>query len=93
MSELVNHINYPNDKSQIYCRKENKIITLDQDGKFWDTCQSCPMFSGDYQGMGVECLWKDNDENPPEYVSNPVKELLRVSKNLDKSKEKVMNNE
>ena len=83
MPKLVNHINYPDNKSQIYCRRKNKIISLDKNGEFWNTCQSCPMFSGDYQGQGVECSWNDDSESYSVYVSNPVKELLRVSKNLD----------
>lgn len=86
MAELVNHVNYPNDKAQIYCRAKNKIITLDSQGEFWKTCQSCPMFAGDYQGLGVECIWKDDSDGYSEYVSNPVKELLRVSRNIDLEK-------
>ena len=81
--ENVNHINYPDEKGQIYCRRLNKIIKLTSDGKFWETCQSCPMFSGDYQGMGVECSWKDTTEGYSEYVSDPLKELLRVSRSID----------
>lgn len=80
---VVNHVNFPNEKSQIYCRRLNKIITLDEEGKFWDTCHSCPMFAGDYQGMGVECQWNDTSEGYSEYVSDPLKELLRVSRSID----------
>ena len=83
MSKLVNHINYPDKNSQIYCRKQHKVITLDKDGKFWKNCNNCPMFAGDYQGLGVECRWEDNSESYSEYVSEPVKELLRVSKEID----------
>lgn len=80
---VVNHVNYPNEKSQIYCRRLNKIITLDEEGNFWGTCCSCPMFAGDYQGMGVECQWNDTTEGYSEYVSDPLKELLRVSRSID----------
>lgn len=79
----VNHINYPDDKGRIYCRKQNKVVTLDNEGKFWETCQSCPLFAGDYQGLGVECQWEDDVEGYSEYVSDPSKELLRVSKGID----------
>lgn len=82
MSKL-NHINYPDNKGRIYCRKQNKIITLDKDGDFWSKCQSCPLFAGDYQGLGVECQWGDSAEGYSEYVSNPTKELLRVSREID----------
>lgn len=84
--EVVNHINYPDDRGRIYCRRLNRVITLDSKGEFWETCQSCPMFSGDYQGMGVECRWNDTSESYSEYVSDPVKELLRVSKDIDSNK-------
>lgn len=81
--EIVNHINYPDTKGRVYCRRLNKIITLDANGKFWDTCQSCPLFAGDYQGLGVECRWNDVPESYSEYVSDPTKELLRVSREID----------
>lgn len=77
-----NHINYPDNQGRIFCRRLNKIITLDADGKFWDICLQCRMFQGDYQGQGVECLY-DDVENAPGYISNPVKEQLRVSKLID----------
>lgn len=83
MISKINHINYPSDKSEIYCREKNKIIKLDTKGSFWETCRNCPLFSGDYQGMGVECTWED-DDNTNGYVSNPSKELLRVSKLIDR---------
>lgn len=79
----VNHINYPDNKNRIYCRKLNKIITLDKDGEFWKTCQSCSLFAGDYQGLGVECQWEDSGEGYSAYITDPNKELLRVSKEID----------
>ena len=82
----VNHINYPNDRGQIYCRKENKVITLDKQGNFWDKCIACPLFNGDYQGNGVECLWEDDTDDYSTYSSDPNKELLRVSKLIDSGK-------
>lgn len=85
---IVNHINYPNDKGEIYCKKLNKIIKLDSKGKFWDSCRSCTMFSGDYQGQGVECTWEDDSDGYSEYVSDPVKERLRVAKLNDSKKPK-----
>lgn len=84
--EVVNHVNYPDDKGRIYCRRLNKVIILDSEGKFWETCQVCPMFEGDYQGEGVECRWNDTMESYSEYVSNPTKELLRVSRDIDSNK-------
>ena len=80
---LTNHVNYPDENSKIYCRFSNSLITLDYSGKFWDKCLKCPLFSGDYQGMGVECSWEDSNELIV-YINNPTKELLRVSKEIDK---------
>lgn len=79
------HINYPNDRNRIYCRKEHKVVTLDTDGKFWDKCSKCNLFAGDYQGMGVECNWNDpdNEGNTNVYVDEPNQELIRVSKMID----------
>jgi hypothetical protein len=81
--EMINHINYPNKKNEVYCRFKNKIIKLDKDGKYWDTCSICPLFSGDYQGEGIECSWNDSENNEDTYVSDPQAELLRVSEMID----------
>ena len=59
----VNHINYPDDNNQIYCKQKDSIITLDSKGKFWRTCMNCKFFNGTYQGNGVECLYEDK---PPQ---------------------------
>lgn len=77
-----NHINYPDAANRIFCRRLNKIITLDTDGKFWDTCLQCRLFNGDYQGQGVECLYEDTGD-APEYSSDPAKEQMRVTKLID----------
>lgn len=81
----MNHINYPNENSQIYCRIDNKVIKLDESGEFWNKCSQCPLFNGDYQGMGVECIWEDVD-NANSYVSDPKHEFLRVSRAIDEGK-------
>lgn len=80
--ERINHINYPDNNNKIYCRRLNRVITLDAEGKYWETCNACPLFEGDYQGQGVECMW-DDTENSSGYCSDPVKEQLRVSKLID----------
>lgn len=85
--EPVDHINYPDRKSDIYCRRRNALLHLDAEGKYWngpEGCLACPLFNGDYQGLGVECLWYDNQDDYVVYVDNPVQELLRVSEDIDK---------
>ena len=68
----VNHINYPDDNNQIYCKKQNSIITLDPKGKFWKTCFNCKFFNGSYQGNGVECLYPDSPSPTPSiYYDDP----------------------
>ena len=55
---IVNHINYVDDKGEIYCRKAKEVVKLDelqQDSR----CKNCPFFNGTAQGEGVECAWDD----------------------------------
>ena len=77
-----NHINYPDQNNRIFCRRLNKVITLDVEGGFWDICTRCRLFHGDYQGLGVECLY-DDVPDAPGYISDPAKEQMRVSKLID----------
>ena len=73
----VNHINYPDDKANIYCQRIKGIIHLDRAGKFWKTCRKCSMFNGTYQGDGVECLYEDNStDSPVVYCDDPQSEML-----------------
>jgi hypothetical protein len=45
------------------------------------------MCVGSLQGLGVECLWEDNDECYPILaVTDPMKEQLRVAKLSDTKK-------
>ena len=77
----VNHINIPDDKANIFCKRINSIIHLDKGGKFWRTCRKCPMFNGTYQGEGVECMWDDNaTKDVVSYVIYPEMELRKLGK-------------
>lgn len=82
--EKINHINYPDKNGKIYCRKRNKVVKMNSE--LWENCISCSMFNGSYRGDGVECLWEDDIDDY--YVSDPVKEKLRVSKDIDSRKQK-----
>ena len=78
----VNHINYPDDNNQIFCKSKNAVVTLDKQGRLWKSCIKCPYFNGTYQGHGVECFY---DDKPPEnsmirYYDNAKAALLEQSK-------------
>lgn len=79
--QKVNHLNRPDDKGRVYCKKLNKIRTMD--AQFWDVCTTCPMFSGTVQGEGVECTWDEPADYYSVKVFDPKEELLRVSKLID----------
>lgn len=83
--KIVNHINYPDKMNKVYCRYTNTPRTMDTEGKFWKLCKNCPYFSGDYQGNGVECSWKDiiDSVDLNVYNSDPDSEVLRVSRLID----------
>lgn len=75
----VNHINIPDEKSNIFCKRINSIIHLDKAGKFWRTCKKCPMLAGTAQGEGVECLYEDpNARDPFVYCISPQLTLERM---------------
>lgn len=77
---ISNHINYPDDKNNIFCYARKSIIHLDTNGKFWKTCTKCKYFRGSYQGEGVECEWDDPKATRPiEYVDDSKGELIRVT--------------
>ena len=67
---------------QNFLDKDNKILSLDN-----LKCEDCEYFYGSLQGQGVECFWEDFNETPAPIVSvfNPQKEMLRVSKLIDKN--------
>lgn len=56
MNNLVcyEHLNYPNEKGQVYCRDKHKILPLD-----FQRCGKCRLLSGGAQGNGVECYYED----------------------------------
>ena len=75
MREVI-HQNFviPENSYKIYCHKTHRIERLNI-----DRCNKCEMCFGSLQGMGVECKWKDVDENYPIYsVNNPNAEKKRV---------------
>lgn len=78
-TQEVIHQNYVDESEKIYCRLDNKVVKAD-----YKNCSDCPCFFGALQGEGVECKWKDNILSPIITVTDPVKELMRVSKLIDK---------
>ena len=74
----VNHINVPDNNSNIFCKRINSVIHLDKAGRFWKTCRTCPMFNGTYQGEGVECFYEDTHiQSPFVYCTSPKSEMLK----------------
>lgn len=66
MPKIVNHVNIADVDGQIYCRKLDRVVTLD--GNHTDNhCSVCNMFTGSAQGSGVECEWTDTRPN----IQNP----------------------
>lgn len=78
----INHQNFLNKDNKVFCKRLNKILSLDN-----LKCEDCEYFYGSLQGQGVECFWEDFNETPAPIVSvfNPQKEMLRVSKLIDKN--------
>lgn len=64
----------------VYCKRLHKLEKLE---KLQEKCFECPYFYGTLQGSGVECGWEDSTTEPIVAVTNPQKELLRVSKMID----------
>lgn len=78
--EMVNHILYPDNKGQIYCRKENDIVSLD-----FSQCNHCPLLGGGAQGNGVECYYEDMvSESYYNGVPNHHEEKKRISALIEK---------
>ncbi|QKE56382.1 hypothetical protein [Bacillus phage YungSlug] len=75
----VNHINLPDYKGEVYCKKLNQVVELDEK-HISRHCNLCKMYAGSAQGRGVECQWEDNDPNIPNpyTVSNSKAEADRV---------------
>ena len=72
---MSNHINYPNNKGNIYCRKVNRVININN----LDQCMKCSYRNGSAQGMGIECEWEDEPGPGVRHVTDPTRELMRVS--------------
>jgi WD40 repeat protein len=76
------HLNYATEDGKVFCKKENRIVSVDI-----DKCDNCPYLSGSLQGDGIECIWDDpSSKETFMSVYNPQKELLRVSKLIDNKK-------
>lgn len=75
------HQNVVTDENKIYCKRAHKVVDFDAN---IPNCDTCPYFYGSLQGNGVECVWKDQTPASVFTVEEPNKELLRVSKLLDK---------
>ena len=71
------HQNYFDKKGQVFCKKQNKLISS------MSPCDTCDYCVGCLQGDGVECLWQDNINQPIIRVEDPTYELMRVSKLID----------
>jgi uracil-DNA glycosylase len=77
---LINHLNVMDEKSRVYCKKENKVIAL---GNHWEICTQCEFLRGSVQGEGVECEWYDEEVDSGEFVlwvRNPSEEYRRLNK-------------
>lgn len=84
----TNHQNFSTEEGKVYCKKLNKIVNLDNN---LGVCSSCEYLVGSLQGDGVECAWDDGSSNSPIVgVTNPEKELLRVSKLKDSFKKSLV---
>ena len=71
MKQVI-HQNFFTKEDKIFCKKLNKITDIDV-----DRCSSCEMCVGSLQGLGVECLWEDNDECYPILaVTDPMQNFL-----------------
>lgn len=91
--KVVNHLNFiavptgnPNPSDlEVFCKKLHKVTAPDiQD------CENCPYFSGAMQGYGHECTWEDIvPATTVEWVvehADRHKELMRVSRQIDKGR-------
>lgn len=81
MKQVI-HQNFLSTDNKVFCKKINKVTELDI-----NKCNSCDMCIGSLQGMGVECLWDDEDKHYPILaVTDPVNEQIRVAKLTDTKK-------
>lgn len=76
----VLHVNYPNTRDEIYCRRLHKLMKFDI-----KTCEKCPIIAGSAQGNGVECYYYDaiSKYEAEPIVNPPHQEYLRISKLID----------
>lgn len=56
---MINHINLPDAKGQVYCCLRNRVVRYDSVHQSM-FCNGCKMFNGTAGGFGVECVWDDN---------------------------------
>jgi hypothetical protein len=58
MMRNVKHVNLADQEGRVYCCLRNRVVKLDDEQKE-RFCKGCIMYSGDAQGLGVECVWED----------------------------------
>lgn len=76
--EMVNHFNYLDEFGNIFCKRQDKVLTIASN---YNDCNDCPYLFGSLQGQGVECKWEDIPASSScgRYVNDPQEELARVS--------------
>lgn len=80
--EVVNHFNYLDENGNIFCKRQDKVLTIASN---YNNCNDCPYLFGSLQGQGVECKWEDIPAPSPcgRYVYDPQEELVRISKLIE----------
>lgn len=73
---LVDHLNYFNPNGKVFCKKKDKVVTLDKTQA--SCCENCQYEFGFLQGEGIECQWLDEFEFGDMYIEDPYKECKRV---------------
>ena len=79
LNQVIHHNYVDSDSGVVFCKKLHRVMEFDV-----EICSACEYCFGSLQGMGVECFWNDNIDEPIVSVYNPKKEYDRVSKLIKK---------
>lgn len=81
----INHINIADFNNNVYCRKLDRVVTLDENQQQIN-CFNCKFLSGFAQGQGVECYWNDPRPNLGDtiYATMPGQEASNVQASMAK---------
>lgn len=55
---LVDHLNYIDQKGKVFCKKKDRVVTLDESQA--SDCEKCQYVFGFLQGDGIECQCQMN---------------------------------